>query len=100
MMPFLKHQKFLASRYTCNCRSTGNYIKPVASGEDILEMVIANKKGKEAVAEWKQRLISKDYDTINHPRIGQLRKYWKEVYHFDLDNSVHPLLFRILVCFS
>ena len=62
-------------------------------------MVIANKKGKEAVAEWKQKLISKDYDTINHPRIGQLRKYWKEVYHLDLDNKVHPLLFRILCVF-
>ena len=66
---------------------------------DILEMVIANKKGKVAVTEWKQRLIDKDYDTLNHPRIGQLRKYWKEHYHFDLDNSVHPLLFRILCVF-
>ena len=67
--------------------------------KDILEMVITNKKGKEAVTEWQQRLICKDYDTINHPRIGQLRKYWKEVYHFDLDNRVHPLLFRILCVF-
>ena len=67
--------------------------------KDVLEMVIANKKGKEAVAEWKQRLISKEYDTINHPRIGQLRKYWKEIYHFDLDNSIQPLLFRILCVF-
>lgn len=67
--------------------------------KDILEMVIANKKGKEAVAEWQQKLIGKDHDTINHPRIGQLRKYWKEVYHFDLDNRVHPLLFRILCVF-
>src|SRR6187401_2866307 len=67
--------------------------------KDILEMVITNKKGKEAVAEWQKRLISKDYDTLNHPRIGQLRRYWKEVYHFDLDNNVHPLLFRILCVF-
>ena len=67
--------------------------------KDVLEMVIANKKGKEAVAEWKQRLITKEYDTINHPRIGQLRKYWKEIYHFDLDNSIQPLLFRILCVF-
>ena len=66
---------------------------------DVLEIVIANKRGKEAVAEWKQRLISREYDTINHPRIGQLRRYWKDVYHFDLDNSVHPLLFRILCVF-
>jgi uncharacterized protein YbcC (UPF0753/DUF2309 family) len=67
--------------------------------EDVLQMVIANKRGQDAVADWKQKLISKEYDTINHPRIGQLRKYWKEVYHLDLDNKVHPLLFRILCAF-
>ena len=67
--------------------------------KDVLQMVIANKKGKDATDGWKQKLISKEYDTINHPRIGQLRKYWKDVYHLDLDNKVHPLLFRILCAF-
>ena len=67
--------------------------------EDMLQMVIANKKGKTHVDEWKNKLLNKEYDTINHPRIGQLRKYWKEVYHLDLDNKVHPLLFRILCAF-
>lgn len=66
---------------------------------DVLEMVIANKKGKAAIAEWKQLLVGKEYGTLNYPRIGQLRKYWKDIYHFDLDNSVHPLLFRILCVF-
>jgi uncharacterized protein YbcC (UPF0753/DUF2309 family) len=60
-------------------------------------MVIANKK--EDVAEWKFKLLNEVYDTINHPRIGGLRKQWKEVYHFDLDNKVHPFLFRILCAF-
>ncbi len=67
--------------------------------EDVLQMVIANKKGKENVGEWKGKLLTKQYDTINHPRIGQLRKYWKDAYHIDLDNKVHPLLFRILCAF-
>ncbi len=67
--------------------------------EDVLQMVVENKKGKETLAEWKQKLIGNDYDTVNHPRIGQLRKYWKDVYHLDLDNKVHPLLFRILCAF-
>src|SRR6186713_2025605 len=65
--------------------------------EDVLQMVIANKK--DDVEEWKNRLLNKEYDTINRPRIGQLRKLWKEVYHLDLDNKVHPLLFRILCAF-
>ncbi|MBL7741459.1 MAG: DUF2309 domain-containing protein [Chitinophagaceae bacterium] len=67
--------------------------------KDVLEMVIANKKGKEFVEAWRNRLTEREYDTINHPRIGQLRKCWKDVYHVDLDNRVHPLLFRILCAF-
>ncbi|MGB5028496.1 MAG: DUF2309 domain-containing protein [Chitinophagaceae bacterium] len=67
--------------------------------EDILQMVIAGKKGKVAIADWKKNLISKEYETINQPRIGQLRKHWKDVYGLDLDNKVHPLLFRILCTF-
>jgi uncharacterized protein YbcC (UPF0753/DUF2309 family) len=67
--------------------------------KDILEMVIANKKEKEAVAEWKQKLLTNDYDSINRPRIGQFRKRWKDIYQLDLDNSVHPMLFRILCAF-
>jgi len=69
--------------------------------EDILQMVIS-KKGNmsvQAVFDWKDRLINKSYDTINRPRIGRLRKLWKDVYQFDLDNRVHPLLFRILCAF-
>ncbi len=65
--------------------------------KDILEMVIKNKKAN--VADWQQKLLNKKYDTINHPRIGRLRKCWKNVCRFDLDNKVHPLLFRILCGF-
>ena len=65
--------------------------------KDILEKVIAEKKGN--VKEWKEKLLHKEYNTINHPRIGQLRKHWKDIYHLDLDNKTHPLLFRILCAF-
>jgi uncharacterized protein len=64
---------------------------------DILHQVIKQKKTN--ADEWKDKLLNKEYDTINHPRIGQLRKYWKEAYHLDLDTKVHPLLFRILCVF-
>jgi uncharacterized protein len=67
--------------------------------EDVLQMVITRKKGQAAAQEWKQKLVSKEYDTLNIPRIGQLRQYWKNVYHINLDNKVHPLLFRILCAF-
>ncbi|HKO80160.1 MAG TPA: DUF2309 domain-containing protein [Chitinophagaceae bacterium] len=65
--------------------------------EDVLQMVIANKKSNKQ--EWKDKLLNKNYDTINRPRIGQLRKLWKDVYHLDLDNKVHPFLFRTLCAF-
>jgi uncharacterized protein len=65
--------------------------------KDILQKVIASKK--EHVPEWTEKLLNGNYDTINVPRIGQFRKHWKEVYQIDLDNKVHPLLFRILCAF-
>ena len=65
--------------------------------QDILDMVIQKKHGN--VQEWRKNMLEKDFDTNNHPRIGQLRTLWKEVYHLDLDNKVHPLLFRILCAF-
>ena len=46
-----------------------------------------------------QQLINKKYYTVNHPRIGELRSQWKAVYKLDLDNKVHPMLFRILCAF-
>lgn len=64
--------------------------------EDVLVQRITLKKGEAAVNEWKQKMLHKGYDTINHPRIGQLRKHWKLNVGIDLDNNVHPLLFRIL----
>lgn len=65
--------------------------------EDVLQKIIAGKNG--SANEWKQKLLHKEYNTINQPRIGQLRMQWKEVYQLDLDNKVHPLLFRILCSF-
>jgi uncharacterized protein YbcC (UPF0753/DUF2309 family) len=65
--------------------------------EDILHKIIAERKVD--ITAWKAKLLNKGYDTVNHPRIGQLRRRWKDVYHLDLDNKVHPLLFRILCAF-
>ncbi len=67
--------------------------------EEVLDMVIATKKNVTNVGEWKRKLIYRDFETINYPRIGQLRRQWKENYSFDLDNKVHPLLYRVLCSF-
>lgn len=64
--------------------------------EKILEKVIAEKKGSEQIKEWKDKLLSKEYDSTIVGRIGLLRDNWKKIYRIDLDLQVHPLLFRIL----
>jgi uncharacterized protein len=64
--------------------------------DNILERIIAEKKGTGNVDEWKDKLINGVYDTHNDQRIGKLRAGWKEHYKIDLDNLVYPLLFRIV----
>lgn len=65
--------------------------------QDVLKQILANKKNGDPA--WMDKLLHKAYDTENHPRIGLLRQHWKLQYRIDLDNKVHPLLFRILCAF-
>src|SRR5688500_10303491 len=64
--------------------------------KDILEKVIAERKGTGNLETWKHKLLEKNYDCAQSPRIGRLRSEWKNRFHVDLDNLVQPLLFRIL----
>lgn len=61
-----------------------------------LERIIIEKKGKEHLSEWLNNVLSKEYDTSNHARIGALRSNWKSIYHINLDSITHPKIFRIL----
>lgn len=65
--------------------------------EDILELILKRKQKDPVI--WKQKMLEGHYDTALYPRIGRLRKNWKELYRIDLDNQVHPLLFRISCAF-
>lgn len=65
--------------------------------KDVLQQVIARKK--KDVAGWEEKMLHGQYNPVNLPRIGQLRKLWKQVYKIDLDNTVHPRFFRILCAF-
>lgn len=64
--------------------------------EEILIKSIEERHGIDHVAEWIHRLLEVDYNECRNPRVGKLRKYWREIYALDLDNRVQPLLFRIL----
>jgi hypothetical protein len=64
--------------------------------KDVLERIIAEKKGSDNVELWMKNLLDKEYDIHNAPRIGLLRQNWKDNYKIDLDNLVQPILFRVL----
>jgi uncharacterized protein YbcC (UPF0753/DUF2309 family) len=63
---------------------------------EILARTIRERKGDRDFEEWHWRALHKVYDWAVEPRVGQLRSEWKRLYPIDMDNSVQPLLFRIL----
>lgn len=62
----------------------------------ILERVIRERKGAEHVDEWYQKVMHETYDGKLDARVRKLRYGWREHYPIDLNNAVHPLLFRTL----
>lgn len=64
--------------------------------DGILDRVIALKKGENAIAAWREKLISQTYYPSRLPRIGRLRANWKRHYRIDLDSMVHSTLFRVI----
>lgn len=64
--------------------------------QDVLQHVIEKRHGKDAFKDWLDKLLYVHYDLPNNPRIGKLRKVWKEKYHIDLNTIVNTNLFRIL----
>lgn len=67
--------------------------------EDVVNRVIEWRKGKKEMRSWKEKMLLQEYNPVFEPRIGKLRTRWKQIYGIDLDNRVHPLLFRILCSF-
>ncbi|MEZ5046330.1 MAG: DUF2309 domain-containing protein [Chitinophagaceae bacterium] len=64
--------------------------------EHVIERVIIDRKGPEALKTWAHHVLTKEYDENIKPRVGLFRSDWKRVYKIDLDTLVHPLLYRIL----
>ena len=63
---------------------------------EVLARVIRERQGNEDFKEWQTRALHKEYDVTVEPRIGRLRRLWSRLYPIDMDNAVHPLLFRIV----
>lgn len=63
---------------------------------DILDKAILRNCGGGNLEAWRERLLTREYDTYPLPLVGRLRSVWKTAYHLDFDALVHPLLFRLL----
>lgn len=64
--------------------------------EHVIDRIIINRKGSDALEEWVEKVLINEYDENIEPRINKFRSDWKRVYKLDLDSLVHPLLYRIL----
>ncbi|MFA7381586.1 MAG: DUF2309 domain-containing protein [Bacteroidia bacterium] len=64
--------------------------------QKVLLRIISEQHPNESSDEILNRLLHEHFDSSLVPRVGELRQLWKLKYHTDLDNLVHPLLFRIL----
>lgn len=64
--------------------------------KDVLERVIRERKGEALFEEWYSKIMYGTYGGKLDARVRKLRYGWREQYPIDLNNAVHPLLFRIL----
>ncbi len=62
--------------------------------ENVLDNIIAKRKGVANVDAWKKIVLTKTYNTQIASQIGKLRAIWKDEYCINLDKIIHPFLFR------
>jgi uncharacterized protein YbcC (UPF0753/DUF2309 family) len=63
--------------------------------ESIVKNILEKYK-KNASEVWFYNLTEKCYPLENIPRIGSLRKQWKEFYQINIEKSIQTLLFRLV----
>jgi len=61
-----------------------------------IDKTVAQKFGPEYIAEWRDKMLTQQYDVVLKPHVGKIRGMWKDLYHVDLNALVHIRLFRIL----
>lgn len=64
--------------------------------KDVLERIIRERKGDEHFEAWHDKALHATYGGKLEARVQDLRYGWRKHYPIDLNNAVHPLLFRIL----
>ncbi|MFN8339269.1 MAG: putative inorganic carbon transporter subunit DabA [Saprospiraceae bacterium] len=64
--------------------------------EKILDKVIIDKKGKDNLGIWKDKMLQGKYIDNFGGRRSHLRNNWKDIYSIDLDLAIQPFLFRFV----
>jgi uncharacterized protein len=102
-MPFydaiFKASKIFGYKVTFSLAEYRNLYKIGRIHTAILERVIRERKGAEHFDEWYDKVMNTTYDGKLDARVRKLRYGWREHYPIDLNNAVHPLLFRILASY-
>lgn len=91
-----KASKIFGYKVSLSLEEYRNLYQSGKISDQILERIIAERKGEYAVLEWKAKAINGKYNSSILPRIGLLRENWRKQYHIDLDLDVYPILFRTL----
>lgn len=91
-----KASKIFGYKVTFSLEEYRNLYKIKRIQKNILERVIRERKGDEHFAEWYDRVMYATSGDSLDARVRKLRYGWRENYPLDLNNAVHPLLFRIV----
>jgi uncharacterized protein YbcC (UPF0753/DUF2309 family) len=67
--------------------------------QEVLNKIIIEKKGIDQLEIWLNKLLKEHFNFQKNQQVGAIRKLWKNEYKIDLDNRVHPLLFRIICAY-
>ena len=66
---------------------------------DVLKKIIIDYKGVDQLNVWLDKLLKEQFNFQKDQQVGKIRRLWKSEYKIDLDNRVHPLLFRIICAY-
>ncbi len=91
-----KASKIFGYKVTFSLAEYRNLYKIGRIHATVLERVIRERKGAEHFEEWYHKVMHKTYGGKLDARIRMLRYEWRKHYPIDLNNAVHPLLFRIV----
>lgn len=79
--------------------SLNEYRKRFRKGEiseKIIDKVISKRFSENEITYWKSRMFNSSINEGIDPRLGIIRTKWTTMYNLEIDDFIHPLLFRIL----